>query len=276
MAVTKAKRSAAGTQAKGPDKRALVTGASSGIGEGFARQLAARGYDIVLVARRRDRLEKVAAQLTAEHRISCEALDADLSQPEAIAAVEKRLRQGDIRMLVNCAGFGTQGPFAGLPLDKELEEIEVNIRALTRLSHAALEMMMPKKRGTIINVASTGAFQPVPHMATYAATKAYVLSFSEALHEEAKPHGIKVTCLCPGPVKTEFQQVAGVDQSRLRVGWTDVDSVVKAALRGAARGQAIVVPGMMNQAGVTASKFMPRFITRKVAGAIFERSGGIQ
>ena len=254
-------------------KRALIAGASSGIGQAFARQLARKGYSLVLVARRKDRLDALAAELQAANGAACEVLEADLCRPEAVAAVEKRLRQGDVSLLVNSAGFGTQGAFAQLPLDRELEEIDVNVRALTRLTHAALEMMVPAGRGTIINVASTGAFQPVPHMATYAATKAYVLSFSEALHEEAKRYGVTVTCLCPGPVKTEFQQVAGVDQSRLKVGWTDPEKVAKAALKGAARGQAIVVPGGMNRAGVAAVKVMPRFVARKVAGAVFERAG---
>ena len=180
-------------------KRALITGASSGIGEAFARQLARKGYDVVLVARRRDRMEKLAADVTADNGVAAEIVEADLALPDAVAAVEARLRQGDISMVVNCAGFGTRGEFASLPEDRELEEIDVNVRALTRLSHAALETMVPAHRGTIINVASTGAFQPVPYMATYAATKAYVLSFSEALHEEAKPHGVTVTCVCPGP-----------------------------------------------------------------------------
>ncbi len=265
------------TRKKAPEppagKRALITGASSGIGEAFARQLARRGYSLVLVARRKDRLDALAGELTKDHAGSCEVLEADLCRAEAVSAVEKRLRQGDVSLLVNSAGFGTQGAFAQLPLDRELEEIDVNVRALTRLTHAALQTMVPARRGAVINVASTGAFQPLPHMATYAATKAYVLSLSEALHEETKRQGVTVTCLCPGPVKTEFEQVAGVDESRLPVGWTDPEKVVKAALKGAARGQAIVVPGGLNRAGVAAVKLVPRFVARKIAGAMFERAG---
>jgi hypothetical protein len=254
-------------------QRALITGASAGIGEAFARQLARKGYDVVLVARRRDRLEKLAELVTAAHGVVAEIFEADLAQPDAVAAVEARLRQGDISMLVNCAGFGTRGEFASLPEEREVEEIDVNVRALTRLSHSALEMMVPAHSGTIINVASTGAFQPVPYMATYAATKAYVLSFSEALHEEAKPHGVTVTCVCPGATRTEFQQVAGVDERALRTGWATPDSVAAAALRAAARGKAVLVPGGMNQATALSNRFMPRFVVRKIAGAIFKRAG---
>ena len=254
-------------------QRALITGASAGIGEAFARQLARKGYDVVLVARRRDRLEKLAELITAAHGVAAEIIEADLAQPDAVAAVEARVRQGDISMLVNCAGFGTRGEFANLPEERELEEIDVNVRALTRLSHAALEKMVPAHSGTIINVASTGAFQPVPYMATYAATKAYVLSFSEALHEEAKPHGVTVTCVCPGATRTEFQQVAGVDERVLRTGWATPDSVAAAALRAAARGKAVLVPGGMNQATALSNRFMPRFVTRKIAGAIFKNAG---
>jgi hypothetical protein len=254
-------------------QRALITGASAGIGEAFARQLARKGYDVVLVARRRDHLEKLAELVTAAHGVAAEIIEADLAQPDDVAAVEKRLRQGDISMLVNCAGFGTRGEFASLPEERELEEIDVNVRALTRLSHSALEMMVPARSGTIINVASTGAFQPVPYMATYAATKAYVLSFSEALHEEAKPHGVTVTCVCPGATRTEFQQVAGVDERALRTGWASPDSVAAAALRAAARGKAVLVPGGMNQVTALSNRFMPRFVTRKIAGAIFKNAG---
>lgn len=266
----KTKKAAAGREGA---QRALITGASAGIGETFARQLARKGYDLVLVARRRERLEKLAELVTAAHGVVAEIIEADLAQPDAVAAVEERLRQGDITTLVNCAGFGTRGEFANLPEERELEEIDVNIRALTRLSHAALEMMVPAHRGTIINVASTGAFQPVPYMATYAATKAYVLSFSESLHEEAKPHGVTVTCVCPGPVRTEFQQVAGVDERKLRVGWTTTEKVVGDALRAAAHGKAIVVPGGLNQATALSNRFIPRFVTRRIAGSLFKNAG---
>ena len=260
-------------EAAAKKRRALVTGASSGLGETFARQLAGQGYDLVLVARRRDRLDKLAQELAESRGVEAEVIEADLSRPEGVALVEQRLRKGDIDMLVNNAGFATRGEFWALPVERETQEIDVNVRAVARLAHTALEAMVPKKSGAIINVASVGAFQPVPYMATYAATKAYVLSFSEALHEEVRRHGVTVTCLCPGPVKTEFQQVAGVDQRRLRTGWVSPDKVVAAALRASAKRRAVVVPGPLNALTSTAPRFTPRFLVRKIAGAMFRDPG---
>ena len=250
--------------------RALITGASSGIGEAFARQLAKRGHDLVLVARRRERMEKLAAELSDAHGVEAEVVEADLADDSAVATVEERLRRGDIDILVNDAGFATRGEFAGLPLARELEELDVNVRALMRLTHAALGPMVERGRGAVINVASTGAFQPVPHMATYAATKAFVLHFSEALHEEVKGKGVTVTCLCPGPVKTEFHQVAGVDESRLRA-WKSADDVVESALKAVSARRAIVMPGLLNQVTAGAVKVMPRFVVRRIAGSMFKQ-----
>jgi len=148
----------------------------------------------------------------------------------------------------------------------------VNVRALMRLTHAALGPMVERGRGGVINVASTGAFQPVPYMATYAATKAFVLYFSEALHEEVKGKGVTVTCLCPGPVKTEFQQVAGVNDRRVpSMAWTSVDAVVESALKAVSARRAITVPGALNRLTATAVKLMPRFVARRVAGSMFKQ-----
>jgi short-subunit dehydrogenase len=255
-----------GTSTQRP--RALVTGASSGIGAEFARQLAQRGYEVIIVARRRDRLDQLAGEIGGH----VEVIEADLSTPAGVDAVMARLHLGDIDMLVNNAGFGTNGEFSGLPLDRELEEIDLNVRALTQLCHAALGPMKARRSGTIINVGSTGSYQPVPYMATYAATKAYVLSFSEALHEEARRYGVTVTCLTPGLTRTEFQAVAGVDTSgaAFRRGWATPQSVVKTALKAAASGSAIVVPGGMNKAMTNLPRVAPRFMIRKVAGSIFK------
>jgi short-subunit dehydrogenase len=250
--------------------RALITGASSGIGEAFARQLAKRGHDLVLVARRRERMEKLAAELSEAHGVEAEVVEADLAEDSAVATVEERLRRGDIDLLVNDAGFGTRGEFAGLPLARELEELDVNVRALMRLTHAALGPMVEHGRGAVINVASTGAFQPVPYMATYAATKAFVLHFSEALHEEVKGKGVTVTCLCPGAVRTDFQKVAGVDEGSLRA-WKNPDDVVRSALKAMASRRAITVPGAVNVSLVAAVKLMPRFAARRIAGSLFKR-----
>ncbi|MCH7812361.1 MAG: SDR family oxidoreductase [Chloroflexi bacterium] len=253
---------------------ALITGASVGIGEGFARHLAKRGYDLVLVARRKDRLDTLAAELSSEHSVSCDVLGADLVQEEGVSAVEERLRSGGIDLLVNNAGFGTVGAYVELPLDRELAQIDLNVRALVRLTHCALEVMVPLKRGAIINVASMAGFQAIPYNATYAATKAFVLHFSEAVHEEAKEHGITVTCLCPGPVRTEFQQVAGIEEAGVpAMAWTTVDTVVDSALSAMRSRRAIAIPGAFNAATAVGSRLMPRALTRRIAASFFKDRG---
>src|SRR3990172_12533359 len=250
--------------------RALITGASAGIGEAFARQLAKRGHDLVIVARRRERMDKLAAELSEAHGVEAEVVEADLAKDGDVSAVEERLRRGDIDLLVNDAGFGTRGEVAGLPLARELEELDVNVRALMRLTHAALGPMVERGRGGVINVASTGAFQPVPHMATYAATKAFVLHFSEALHEEGKGKGVTVTCLCPGPVKTDFQQVAGVHDRRVpALASTSVDAGVESAPKAVSAPRGIVMPGLLNRVTAGAVRLMPRSLARRIAGAMF-------
>src|SRR3970282_1977193 len=239
--------------------RALITGASAGIGEAFARQLAKRGHDLVIVARRRERMEKRAAELSEAHGVEAEVVEADLAEDGDVSAVEERLRGGDIDLLVNDAGFATRGESARRPLARQLEELDGNVRALMRLTHAALGPMVERGRGGVINVASTGAFQPVPYMATYAATKAFVLHFSEALHEEVRGKGVTVTCLCPGAVKTDFQQVAGVDERSLRA-WKSADDVVESALRAASARRAITVPGALNVAALAGVKARARLV----------------
>ena len=267
------------TKAQQPDspskRRALVTGASSGIGEEFARQLAKKGYDLVLVARRGDRLEKLAADFSQAFGTISEVVQADLATPEGVISVEKRLGQGDIDLVVNNAGFPTHGEFRELPIHRELEEVDVNIKALVRLTHAALGPMVERKRGNVINVGSTGSFQPVPYMSTYAATKAFVLHFSEGVHEEVKKQGVTVTCLCPGYVMTEFQQVAGIDSEKLpNRGRLTPAQVVAAALKGAAEKRAIVIPGTMNRAMATGLvRMTPRFAVRRIAGNLLRDAG---
>ena len=247
--------------------RALVTGASAGIGEVFATKLAKKGYDLVITARRKDRLEALAETFIAGGAAT-EVIEADLATDAGVDLLEATATEVDL--LVNNAGFGTVGNFADLPIDRELDELSVNVRALMRLSHAALRGMSERARGAIINVASTAAFQPVPHNATYSATKAFVLHFSEALHEEAKAHGVTVTCLCPGPVKTEFQEVAGVDESSIpAMMWTTAEDVVDAALFAVDVRRAYVVPGAINAMTALGSRIVPRFVTRKLAGAFF-------
>ena len=247
--------------------RALVTGASAGLGEVFAEKLAKRGYDLTITARRKDRLDALAESLES-FGSTTSVIEADIATDAGVDLLVKPA--ADVDLLVNNAGFGSVGEFAELPLDRELDELNVNVRALMTLCHAALGAMNERRRGSIINVASTAAFQAIPYNATYAATKAFVLHFSEALHEEGKKHGVAVTCLCPGPVKTEFQEVAGVKEGSIPdLMWTTAESVVDAALTALDVRRAYVVPGPMNAMTALGVSLAPRFVTRKIAAAFF-------
>src|SRR6478672_10987966 len=187
-------------------KATLITGASSGIGETFARKLAAQGHDVLLVARSEDKLIALCNELGLNHNVRAQYFVADLSQPDAPARLlaETVERNLEIDLLINNAGFGSMGDFAKLDFELELKMIDLNIRSLVELTHRFLQPMRERKSGSIINVASTAGFQGVPFMATYAATKAFVLSFSEALWEENRTYGIKVMALCPGVTETGF------------------------------------------------------------------------
>jgi short-subunit dehydrogenase len=244
----------------------LITGASAGLGAEFARQCAARGERVVLVARRKERLEELAAEIGG-----AEIIVADLSQPGAGTKVVGEAISRDlwVRTLINNAGFGLIGQFERLSLAKQLEMIDLNVRALTNLTYVVLNDMRLRGEGAILNVASTAAFQPGPKMAVYFATKAFVLSFTEALHEELKPHGIKVSCLCPGPTRTEFGDVAGFGGNGLfdRVAM-NAPEVVEAGLAGLDRNRAVVVTGWVNKLGAASTRFAPRSVVRRIAGAI--------
>ena len=247
-------------------KVALVTGASAGLGVDFARQLSKRGHPLVLAARRKDRLQALAKELGNARVIAI-----DLSKKDAAAKLMADLQaKGEIvDLLVNNAGFGLIGRFAELDAGREREMIDLNVGTLADLCRAVAPGMIDRKSGGIINVASTAAFQPGPKMAVYFATKAFVLSLTEALHEELKPHGIKVTCLCPGPTRTEFGDVAGFGGNGLfdRVAMESPE-VVAAGLKGLDRNQAVVVPGFVNKLTASSGRFAPRSVVRKIAGAI--------
>jgi short-subunit dehydrogenase len=250
--------------------RALVTGASSGIGEAFARRLAARGTALVLVARREDRLEALAKELD----VASEVVAADLADPDDLRRVEERVASATdpVDLLVNNAGFGTTGPFATLPVEREEEEIRVNVLAVVRLSRAALPGMVERGAGGIVNVSSLAAFQPDPGNATYGATKAFVLNFSEALSEELRKTGVKVQALCPGYTRTEFQTTAEYETSRIpKAVWQTPDQVVDASLAALDRGKVLCVPGPHNKVAAVGSGFLPRVVRRKLAGAVGTR-----
>jgi short-subunit dehydrogenase len=249
---------------------ALITGASAGLGVVFARQLSAKGKRLVLVARRKDRLEALAAELG-----DARAVEADLSESDAVVRLMADLAShGEhIELLVNNAGFGLTGRFAELDGKRQRQMIDLNCGALVELAHAVLPGMIERKSGQILNVASTAAFQPGPGMAVYFATKAFVLSFSEALHEEVKKHGVIVSALCPGPTATEFGEVAGFKpagpSAKVLVSMTaDSASVVRAGLAGLEGGEAVVIPGLSNKATAQAHRFFPRSWVRRIAGTI--------
>ena len=246
----------------GPRPATLITGASAGLGAEFARQCVARGGEVVLVARRRDRLQALAVALGPNAHV----IEADLSEPGSAGRIvaETRARDLWVQTLINNAGFGLSGRFEALRLDRQLEMIDLNIGSLTALCHAALADMRANGGGAILNVASTAAFQAGPHMAVYYASKAFVLSLSEALHQELKGSGIAVTALCPGPTATEFFEVAGTPDGRLAKMATDPVAVVRAGLDGLAKNKAIVIPGAMNKVGAQSNRILPRAAMRRI------------
>ena len=253
--------------------RALVTGASSGIGTAVARRLAAEGASLVLVARSADRLEALAAELADAHGVDVEVLPADLADPARLAEVEARVAAtaAPVELLVNNAGFGFDGTFGDVPVDDETAEIAVNVVAPMRLSHAAARRMRSSGWGGILNVSSVASFQPGPGGANYAATKAYVTSLTLALHEELSSTGVHVTCLCPGLTRTEFQDRGGFDVSAPGFAWQDADQVAAAGLDGVAGNRALVVPGAVNTAIHWGTRVLPGAVTRKVAGVVTDR-----
>ena len=254
---------------------ALVTGASAGIGRAFADALAASDHDLVVVARDTARLDALGKELDAAYGVDVEVLTADLTTGEGIATVEARLAAPDrpIDLLVNNAGFGTVGRFDQLPIAREIQEIGLNVVAVSRLTHAGLQGMVARGRGGVINVASIAAYQPTPLNATYGATKAFVSSLSQALHEELKGTGVNCMVLCPGFTRTEFQQRAGIDSTEVPdFLWQDARTVVDLALGAFAKGKAVCIPGALNQATVAFAATAPSNVTRKVAGLIVKRA----
>ncbi len=251
-----------------PDwQRALVTGASSGIGEAFARRLAAEGTHLVLVARGVDVLENVAKELRDRHGITVDVLAADLRTAAGCAPVARRLADDDepIDLLVNNAGVGTSGPFGGIDLDREVDLVALNITALVRLSHAAVNAMRARRHGGIINISSLNAFQPYPFGANYGASKAYVTSLSKALHTELAGEGVKVLALCPGFTRTNFQNAAGISRTPIPDWlWLKPDAVAAEGLSALAAGRAIRVPGPAFKVWAGLTKVVPDVLLRRI------------
>jgi short-subunit dehydrogenase len=253
---------------KYPFESALITGASSGIGEVMARKLAEAGVSVVVVARRVDRLQAIADEFDG-----VEVLVADLLTAKGQKAVAKRIgsTSKQIDLVVNNAGFGNNGVFAELDADRLADEVELNVAALTRLSHAALAAMMPRGSGWLLNVSSVASFQPAPRLAVYAATKAYVTSLTESLHEEARGSGVHVTALCPGLTKTEFQSVSNTEKYADEfpgIAWTSPELVVNTGLSDVISNNALSVPGLQYKALTTAASMTPRWLLRRLSGLV--------
>jgi short-subunit dehydrogenase len=244
---------------------ALVTGASSGIGAEFARQLAGRGYGVTLVARRRERLEELADELKEEHGIRADTAVCDLSSAAArgrmISTLRRRSR--NVEILVNNAGFGSGGLFQELDADSELSMVRTNVEAVVHLCTEFVPRMVERGRGAVLNVASVAAFQPVPRQVTYAATKAFVLSFTDGLTADLHGTGVTATSLCPGPVPTEFGEVASIDENLMNIPGVSVspEDPARAAIDGMAAGKRVVVPGPATRATAILGRFAPRWIT---------------
>lgn len=253
---------------------ALITGASSGFGQDFARQLAERGYNLVLAARRREAMETLAAEITGQHpgcTIVIEAMD--LAHPGAAGALKEKLdRQGiAIDLLINNAGYGLFGPFLERPLAQTLDMIQLDIATLTEFTHLFAADMKQRGRGHLLQVASIGAYQATPTYAAYSAAKAYVLLFGEALHEELKPHGVTVTVLSPGISATGFLQTSGQRATLYqRLFMMQSADVVRIGLKALFAGRASIIPGMLNTLVAWSNRLMPRVLQRKVAHLVMK------
>lgn len=247
------------------DRTAVVTGASSGIGREIARQLARRGHGLTLVARREERLRELADEVRAAHEVQVEVIAADLTDQTAreriVAHVDDRGLVVDV--LVNAAGVSTVGPVHANDPAAELTMFHTDVVALAHLCSLVLPGMVERRAGAVLNIASTAAFQPMPGQAGYAASKAFVLAYTQAVRAELKGTGVSVTVLCPGPVDTEFAESAGFDGDEAeaalpRFMWVSADDVAEAGLAGLERGKAVVIPGVANHVGALGGRFAPR------------------
>jgi uncharacterized protein len=251
-------------------KWALITGASAGIGTAIARELAAGGTNLILTARRRDRLTGLAGELSAKHNIRTLVCVADLAQPlgpqEIFSFTESKNVVVDL--LVNNAGFGAYGEFPRARLDKLLEMVQVNVSAVVHLTHLYLPGMIARSSGDILILASTAAFQAVPYISTYAATKSFDLHFAEGLAEEVRPYGIRVCALCPGSTETEFFQVAG-QRNHTRRAPESAEKVAHVGLHGLAAGKSVVISGFKNWLGAETIRLVPRRMVARIAGGMF-------
>jgi short-subunit dehydrogenase len=256
------------------DSTVVITGASSGIGAELARALGRRGYPLVLVARRRERLDELAAELRTKHSIAVDVLPLDLAETAARAELADRIAAEPIAGVCNSAGFGTSGRFHTLPIDREREEVAVNVLALMELTHAALAGMIERGAGAVLNIASIAGFQPLPTMAVYSGTKAFVQTFSEAVHEELHGTGVSCTSLCPGPVPTEWAATAKAEHYSIGFAQVSPRDVAEAAIAGMLEGRRSVVPGLVPKAASLGGRFAPRSVLLPALRMIREVRGG--
>ncbi len=254
---------------------ALVTGASSGIGAAIAAELAARGQNLTLVARREDKLAELATELHSRHGIRAGVVACDLGTEDERARLEARVAELglEVEVLINNAGFGYAGDFADGDRQRQVEMVRLNCEAVVDLSARYLPAMISRHRGAVLNVASTGGFQPMPKSATYGATKAFVLSHSEALHHELKGTGVTLTAVCPGPVRTEFTSAAAMPKAEDTPGfiWMSAQDVAREAVDGLADGKRTVVPGMLNYASMMFGRYSPRWALLPFASRIWRQ-----
>ena len=253
-----------------PTSTALVTGASAGIGAAIAGELAARGHNLVLVARRKERLKALADELVAKHGVRAEPISCDLSKPAARGRLPGRVAELglDVELLVNNAGFATNGPFDESDPARELEQVRVLVEAVVALSSAFIPRMVERGRGAVLNVSSTAGMQPLPYSAGYSAAKAYVLTFSEALHHELKRHGVTVTALAPGPVTTDFWEISGwelaggqtFERAVPRPAWISPEQAARAGVGGLAAGRRVVVPHTALRNALRAGQYVPHAV----------------
>jgi short-subunit dehydrogenase len=255
---------------------ALITGASSGIGAAIARELASRGYGATLVARREDLLRELADELSGAHGVRMETIAADLFTEEGREEVVSQLSELglEVEILINNAGFGGFGTVHEMAPERQTQMVRLNCETLVFFQARFTPAMVARGRGAVLNVGSTASFQPLPGSATYAATKAFVLSLSEATHAELRPAGVTVTALCPGPVKTEFGQIAGAGSAEEMLPepfWMSADQVAELAVKGLEKGKRVVVPGILNRAGSVGGQHVPRSLMLPVVGRAFRR-----
>jgi uncharacterized protein len=257
-----------------PSKTCLITGASSGIGADLARELGKRGYGVTLAARREERLQELAEEIMGEHHVRVETVSCDVTDEEERRGLAEELagRGLVVDVLVNNAGFGSGGAFHELEPEKETGMVRTNVEAVVALCGVFVPPMVERGEGAVLNLGSTIAFQPVPYQATYGASKAFVLSFTQALHEELRGTGVTVTALCPGPVRTEFGEAGGFGGADERIPswmWLSSDGVAEAGIDGLEKGRRVVVPGPVNQLTAIGGHYIPRSVLLPLVSRIW-------